>query len=57
MSSIPPIRPLLSRKRWVSDSWAAAARRKPALIRNLGGRMEHLWNVMKKGLLAGDTLR
>jgi hypothetical protein len=20
-------------------------------------RMEHLWNVMKKGLLAGDTLR
>jgi hypothetical protein len=21
------------------------------------GRMERLWNVMKKGLLAGDTLR
>jgi hypothetical protein len=24
---------------------------------NSGRTMEHLWNVMKKGLLAGDTLR
>jgi len=27
-----------------------------ASLRDPAG-MEHLWNVMKKGLLAGDTLR
>src|SRR6266542_1558167 len=42
----------------LSTGEGVIAHPKPA-VRCLHGRqpMEHLWNVMKKGLLSGDTLR
>ena len=39
------------------DPTSHAGRTHGAGATNTAACMEHLWNVMKKGLLAGDTLR